>query len=287
MELSTKTVVNKPEVSGVENVKKILDGDGRIPTIAFLHRTSNVDGQIAASVLGNYFDLAVAAWNVDTGNLDDRIVGLGMKIAGKDNFYRISVTRNSEHQAQHDDEGYPLEMKELQALSDAVGTRNKVPLIAAQRRGFDGILYRSSGLGAPLVAQLSGQHLILPVFVDIDYNRVKQGLVDIPATATRNLLLHNKPNSEVIVDEPIELDAVPREQIEIAMKWLMYRTRYQRPGESQEDMTAEFSQEEREIAKNTFGILKKQGDQIIITLGKHLPPERQGIWRRKIAEAAG
>ncbi len=269
MEANVALIIKYTEYSGRENIKK-LPAD-RVPIAAFLHRSSNTDAQIAAAELAEDLDLVIANWSTNT---EDRLMKWGLRIAGNKNFSPISVALQGPAPATRTDERHWLNIADFDKLKEAMLVGHKVPLIAAQRRGFDWILYRNSGLAVPFLAQYSGQRWVLPVFVDIDYEAVQKGLVDDPRRVVRNLLPGgDKPSARVIVGEPMELELIPENEIDLVVR------KFFRGENLPKDLD--------DRADRAFLEVRSQGDDIVMAIGRYLPPERQGVWADRIRTRYG
>jgi len=263
MELNRKLVVKKPIVDGLENRWMLHKGER--PVIAFLHGTSNTDAQIAASVLGKYFNIAIAGWST---NFEMPHMRVGMNLAGLEQFYPISVSHRQKSPEKYPDERYTINPEDYDRLTYAMVEEGKVPMIAAQRRRYTGELYRNSGFGAPLLAQLSGSRVVLPVCVDIDYRDVVKGLVDLPKTVIQNWLRRSRPQSYVYIDEPMRLEPISYDDLKTMMDVKFGGVK---PMGDQQGR-----------ADRTYTLLRSQGDEILMRVGSHFPPERQGMWRERI-----
>lgn len=269
MEANVALVIKGTEYSGEENIDKLPPD--KIPVGAILHRTSNIDLQIAAAKLGRRLPLVIADWST---NIKDRFMKWALRIAGERNFSPISVSHQGPAPATRTDEQHWLNIEDFYRLEEAMLVRHRVPLIAAQRRGFDGKLYRNSGFAVPFLAQYSGQRWVLPVFVDIDYDEVKKGLVDDPRRVVRNLLPGGRrPSARVIICEPMELEPIPESEIDLVVEKFFLR----------HDLPEDLD----DRADSAFLKLRSQGDDILMAIGRHLPPERQGVWADRIQARYG
>jgi hypothetical protein len=267
MDANRALIVQRPEISGLENLERLpVD---KIPVVAFLHRTSNVDGQIAAGELGKYLDLAVADWST---NRTDFFMKLALKIGGSDNFFPISVRHHGKLPQWRKDEDYTLNIQDFDSLKEAMTEKKKAPLIAAQRRGFDGKLYKNSGFGAPFLAQYSGEHLVVPVLVDIDYEQVKRGSIDKPLRSAINIATGHRPHSRVVVYEPMELEPIPKEDLDLLIEKRLSGNPVMLQGET------------KRRVDNTYAMLRSQGDDILMSIARDLPDERLGPWVARIRE---
>lgn len=285
VEWGRKPYVQPPEVKGRENLEKLPPGE--VPIVAYFHGNSNQDGPLVIKALGNDLNFVASDWS---SNRQDPIMRVALKVGGAENFSPIATQLKGAFAPLKTNEVNRVDQNDYAKLIEAMND-GKVPLVAAQRRGLKGEVSDNSGFAVPLLAQLSEHRTVLPVGVDV-YDRVGDRPIDHPLTVLRNIakgswrnltrlqlgnVATSRPRSTVTVHEPIELEPIPKEDVE-----LLLERRFSADGR-----TRVFSDEEKARADETFIKLRRQGDQVLLATIKDIPDSRLGKWVNRVRALRG
>lgn len=270
MWLYSEIVTQRPQVAGLRNLEKIPEGIN--PIIAGTHLRSDASLQIIARELGRKFNLGIA---LQSENRKNPLINAFFTLIGQDNFYDIDnkTTRKMVNGKSQRTDTYKLNFNNYEVMRDVM-RKGKTLLIAGHWAPiYSGMLPDKPGFAAIYLAHLSNQRVVLPVALDIYTNDEDLGRIDRISNIVKNLLTANKPKSKMTICEPIILDPINSLDIDL-MKRLMQSKIEQKP--------SGLNSEEEKIAVETNKKIRRDSEKIMYALAYALPPEKRGIWGKKL-----
>jgi hypothetical protein len=265
MWIESETVVQRPEVIGLENLEKIPKGIS--PIIACTHLRTERPLQIIARELDKKFDIGIAL-QADSRN---PVMNTLFTLVGQDNFYDIDNTKTVtkvDGKSERKDK-YTLNFNNYDVMKEAM-EKGKTMLIAAHYSPiFNGILPNKPGFAAIYLAHLSGQRVVLPVALDVYTDDSDVGRLDRASKVAKNLITGKRPKSKMTICEPIILDPIESSDIVLMKKWLTARL---------DQTPSELNSEEREKAVKAFKRMRQDGEKMMYALAEALPSEKRGVW---------
>lgn len=271
MWFNSESIVQRPEVVGLDNLEKIPKGMN--PVIAGSHLRTDASLQIIARELDKNFDIGIA---FQAENRKNPIINTMFTIIGQDHFYDVdhTTTWSKVNGKSERDDKYMLNFNNYDVMKQAM-EKGKTMLIAAHYAPiYNGILPNKPGFAAIYLAHLSGQRVVLPVALDIYTDDPDTGRADRKGNIAKKFLTGNRPKSKMTICEPITLDLIDSADIELMKKWLMGRLNR---------IPLNLNIEERKRAVETFKRMRQDGERVMYALAEKLPPEKRGVWNKKSA----
>ncbi len=270
MWLNSELIVRRPEIVGLENLKKISKGVN--PIIAGSHLRSDASLQIIARELSEKFNIGIA---VQSGNRKDPLINALFTVIGQSNFYDIdSLTERKKVDGKSTRiDKYVLNLDNYDVMKDAMDKGKTIIISAHYSPIYTGILPNKPGFAAIYLAHLSGQRVIVPVVLDMQTDYEETGRVDKKLNIVKNLLMNNRPKSKMTICEPITFDPIDPLDFELMKKWIKARVNKKPSG---------LNSKEQEKAENVYRRMRQvDGSKVMYALAKALPMEKRGRWNRK------
>lgn len=110
--------------------------------------------------------------------------------------------------------------------------------------------------------------MVLPVALNIETDDPNAGRGDRFLNIAKNLLTINRPKSKMTICEPITLDPIDPQDIELMKRWITAR---------ENQVPSNLNPEEQRKAKEAFRRMWQDGDKVMYALAKALPPKSRGI----------
>ena len=250
LDTNVKMLVNEVTVTGKEHLREIpLD---RKVVITATHM-SDLDVPLVGAALARDFNLAISDVSTHHSLLEDPLNKFAITVAGQKNFLPIDYKTAAEgHAAKFNPDNFANMEQEMQKGKDI--------LVAAHNPSHTGDLAQG-GIGAIYLAQLSGA-LILPVAANTFSGETFMSGKTLFKTAL------NKPNAEVSIGAPIELDPIPGIED--------YKNIFDKR-KNGEKLTDEEFERFKEISR----ALRSQSDMVMKILAEMVPEEKRGPYKNE------
>lgn len=270
MLLHSEIVTQKPQVVGLHNLEKIPKGIN--PIIAGTHLRSDASLQIIARELGKKFNLGIA---LQSENRKNPLINVFFSLVGQDNFYDIdnkTIRRMVNGKSERTDT-YKLNLNNYEAMKDAMKIGKTLLIAGHWAPVYNGILPDKPGFATAYLAHLSNQRVVLPVVLDIYTDDEDLGRIDRISKIIKNLLTDNRPKSKMTICKPIILDPINSLDIDLMRRLMQAKI---------EQKSSGLNSKEGKIAVETNKKIRRDSERVMYAFAKVLPPEKRGIWGKKV-----
>lgn len=249
IETMLKTQVKDILINGMEHLSEVPK-DKKI-IVAVSHIT-DIDVLLAIKALGNDFDLAVANPSFHHKFSEEWPTNIGLRIAGKDNFFPIDFKKNGEEKkpSAFNPENFEPMQKAMEG--------GKSMAIAAHSPSHAGRLEKG-GYAAVYLSALTDA-IIIPVGINLKSEK-PVGMYENPLET-----LKKRPDAEINIGIPFNLEKI--EGIEDLAAISSKRKRGEKLTEVDVDRFSDLAKQ-----------LRKQSDLLMKKISELVPEEKRGIYK--------
>ncbi len=214
------------------------------------------------TVIGEASPFRKVAAAAQSTHLEIPVGGRFMEWAGNNRLYPVSTNEETKHQRQAQ---HLYRVEDYEKMVEAM-KKGESMVTAAHRPEYSGHLPHHPGLSALTLAHLTGAPII-PATVDIHASPdvIRSLVKDVKGTAKR-LIQRNRPQASVSFGQPIELEPIPKEDLQLLERFINIPLR------------KTLTDEEKDRANAVYQKMMQEGETVMLALSEMLPPEKRGKW---------
>lgn len=257
LETFNKLAFEQPKIKGLEELLDDLKNYPPDTKIIFaVSHITDIDMPIALSTLAQHFDIKYANMSVHHNFTEEASTNIGLRISGKDRSFPIGYSLEKD--------GKPKQAKPFNPddFTPMIKGLDENPLvIAAHNPAHDFKLPDKGGYGAPYLAAMAENSIIVPVSTDV-------GTQGAGMNEEKAKTFFSRPKSTITIGSPLTLEAIDN----IDQFNNIFKKR-----KNHEQVTPE----EIQIFKKVHKKLEDQSAIIMSAIAANEPLEKRGSWNKE------